>query len=314
MTNDEQFGQDFDVDLSAPRPAKVAPIQPGREGWRIIPDVDLVAYYADDLGTPPSISNSGIGVLLKETPLDFAFQNPRLNPDAVERAKETAAMRRGDVVHQLALGKGAGYAVADFADWRTKDAKSFRDNAIADGLTPIKRADFEDAEIMAAAIKDRIDEVLEGAAYQTEVAFMYQEPTPSGPVWVRGLLDVWCEERAVILDPKVTANLYDHNIQRHLINMGWDRQGALYSHGVGMALPDLAGRIRFADLMIKPSAPFTSRLVSTEKAWTYSSLRLCQRAIETFGACLKAGKWPGFGDQVDYVEMPVWESRNRGEA
>ncbi len=223
-------------------------------------------------------------------------------------------MRRGDVVHQLALGKGAGYAIAEFDDWRKQAAKDFRDQAIADGLTPIKRKDFEDAEVMADVIKGRIDEVLEGAAYQTEVAFLYQEPTPSGPVWVRGLIDVWCEERAVILDPKITANLYDGKVQRHLINMGWDRQGALYPHGVGMVLPDLAGRIRFADLMIKPTAPFTSRLVSTEKAWTHSSLRLCQRAIHLFGECLYSGNWPGFGDTVDHVEMPMWLQRERGEA
>lgn len=314
MTNDEQFGEDFDVDLNAPRPDKVVAVEPGREGWRIIPDVDLVAYYADDLTPEPSISNSGMTLLLNETPLDFAYQNARLNPEAADKAVETAAMRRGDVVHQLALGKGAGYAVADFADWRTKDAKSFRDNAIADGLTPIKRADFEDAEIMAEAIKLRIDEVLEGASYETEVAVVCQEQTPSGPVWVRGLLDVWCEERATIIDPKVTANLYDAKVARHLAQMGWDRQGALYSHLIGKVRPDLAGRISFADLMIKPTAPFTSRLVTTEKAWTYSSLRLCQRAIELFGACLHSGKWPGFGDGVHYAEMPVWLQRERGEA
>ena len=307
MTNEpDNFRDDFN--LGDPKPKDVA-AEPNREGWGIFPDFDLEAYYADPC-PDPSLSNSGMSYLLAETPLDFAYQHPRLNPDA-ERLEATVAQRRGDVVHQLALGKGRGYAVADFADWRTKDAKAFRDNAIADGLTPIKRADFEEAEIMAGVIRQRIKEVLDGADYQTEVAFMYQEETAAGPIWVRGLMDVWCPELGVILDPKVTPQLYDEAIGRHMINMGWDRQAALYSHAVGKIMPELAGRVRFADLMVKPKAPFTSRVVSIEKAWYYSAVKQCERAFEIFGRCLYEGRWPGFGSQVEHIPCPPWEAKRR---
>jgi hypothetical protein len=303
-----------DFGLSGERKAEVDKADhPGirRDLWGLFPDVDIVAYHLDQLAPEPSLSNSGMGRLLDETPLDFAYHHPRLNPDAVDEAKDSAAKRRGDVVHQLALGKGRGYAVLDFDDFRTNAAKSARDNAIADGLTPIKRKDFEPAEVMAEVIRERIKEALDGADYQTEVAFVYQEMTAAGPIWVRGLMDVWCEELGVILDPKSTAMLYDGKVARHLLAMGWDRQASLYPHAIGQLFPERAGRIHFADLMVKPEAPFTSRLVGLEKAWEYSSVKQCRIAMERFGACIYAGKWPGFGTSVDRIAMPAWEDKRR---
>jgi hypothetical protein len=279
-----------------------------RSRWGLFHDVDIAAYHAGFI-EDVTLSQGGMGRLLNETPLDFAFANPQLNPDA-EKLKATVAMHRGDVTHQLALGKGRGYAVGDFADWRTKEAKSFRDNAIADGLTPIKRAEFEDAEVMAEVIQERIKEALDGADYQTEVAFLYQEMTEAGPIWVRGMMDVWCEERDMILDPKITPQLYDAMVGRQLVNMGWDRQAALYSHAVGMILPERAGRIKFRDLMVKPSEPFTSRIVALEKAWEYSAIKQCRMAMELFGKCLYAGRWPGF-EGVHFVQLPGWEDKRR---
>lgn len=309
----EEFNADFG--LSGERKAPVAehPLV-DRSRWGLFPDVDIEGYHRGAFAslTPDDItlSQGQMRRLLEETPLDFAFNNVQLNPEgAEERILETVAARRGDVVHQLALGKGKGFAVGDFADWRTKEAKAFRDNAVGDGLVPIKRKDFEEAEVMAEVVVERIREALDGAAYETEVAFLYQEMTQAGPVWVRGLMDVWCEDLGVILDPKVTAMLYDGKVERHLVSMGWDRQAALYPHAVGTILGQ-AGRIKFADLMVKPEAPFTSRVVRLEKAWEASAVKQCKIAMERFGACLYAGRWPGF-EETAFVQLPGWEDKRR---
>lgn len=312
MTDTREFAEDMGLDPDRfGHGDRKAPDHPliDRSRWGIFPDVDLVAYFGGKLVDSPAISQSGMKKLNAETPLDFAFEDVVLNPDA-ERIESTVAQRRGDVVHQLTLGKGQGYAVGDFKDWRTKDAQSFRDNAIADGLTPIKRAEFEEAEVVAEVMRDRIAEVLEGAEYQTEVAFLYQEMTPAGPVWVRGLMDVWCEERAIILDPKCTANIYDGKVDRHIVDMGWDLQGALYPHAVGMIRPELAGRVRFRDLMVKPKPPFTSRVVALEKYAEATAIWECRRAMEKFGECLYAGRWPGF-EETYYATLPVYEAKRR---
>lgn len=303
---DQEFVQDFGREAITQR-AK-APDHPliDRSRWGIFLDADLDKYFSGMIDDP-SLSQSGMRKLNAETPLDFAFDDPVLNKDA-EKLAATVAQRRGDVVHQLALGKGNGFAVLNFDDFRKDVAKNARDEAIRRGLTPILAKNFEESEIMAEVIRERIVEALDGASYQTEVAFLYQEMTPSGPIWIRGLIDVWCEERAIILDPKVTERLYDGKVERHMVDMGWNLQGALYPRAIGMILPALAGRVRFADLMVKPKAPFTSRVVALDKYAEELSIRECQRAMFKFGECLYAGRWPGF-EETHLAQLPVYEAK-----
>jgi len=313
---DDTFREDFN--LGEPKPGSLDHPLIDRSRWGIFRDVDVESYHA---GNPAgqlregeiSLSQSQMGRILDETPLDFAFHHPQLNPDR-EKLAATIAQHRGDVVHQLALGKGRGYAVLDYDDFRTKDAKAARDRAIEQGLTPIRRSVFEEAEVMAEVIRSRIDEALDGAPYETEVAFLYQEMTSSGPIWVRGMVDVWCEERGIILDPKVTPMIYDKLVERHLVNMGWDRQAALYPHAFGMILGhEFAGRIKFRDLMIKPTEPFTTRMVALDKQWQWSAIKRCQEAMERFGRYLYAGRWPGF-EGVHVASLPTWEAISREKA
>lgn len=311
MQTTDEFRDDFN--LGDPKPKVAAEEHPliDRSRWGLFHGVDPVLYHGgliDDV----TLSQSQMGRILDETPLDFAYNHVQLNPEiAEEKVKATVEQQRGDIVHQLALGKGRGYFVlpAEYGDFKKKAAQELRDEAISRGETPILAHKFEEAEIMAEVIRERIDEALGGAPYETEVVFLYQEMTSAGPVWIRGMVDVWCPEQKIILDPKITPMLYNGKVERHLLNMGWDRQGALYPHAIGQIIGE-PGRVKFADLMIKPEAPFTSRLVRLEKAWEHSAIKQCKIAIERFGRCLYAGRWPGF-EETAFVALPAWEDKRR---
>lgn len=289
-----------------------------RSGWGLYHDIEAVDYHLDPC-PEPAISNSLMEPILTKTAKDFAFAHPRrheLLPGVEwddDIRKDTLARVRGDVVHQLALGKGRGYAVGDFPTWQSKDSKAFKEDAEAAGLTPIKRKDFEEAEMLADRVREAIKRALDGAAYETEVVFMYQEQTEHGPIWVRGMMDIWCEERAIILDPKVTSRLYDGLVERHALAMGWDRQGALYQRAIGQIFPEIAGRVEFCDLMINPDPPYVSRLWAPERHWLASSVRQCQIAFERFGECMFRKEWPDFGNSASRGPMPVWEDKRRTE-
>jgi hypothetical protein len=316
----EMSAHDGSVDLSAfqtdfglsgiPKPTKVDTLD--RAGWGLFPDMPAESYYADP-APDVSISNSGLSVLLNETAADFAWRHPRLNAAGVEEAKSNAVKRRGDVVHQLALGKGKGFAIGakSWPTWQSGDAKAFKREAEEAGLVPVLPHAFEEAKAIAAVVVDRIQRVLQGAEYQTEVAFLYQEMTRYGPIWVRGLMDVWCPDLGIILDPKITARIYGEKPARHMIDMGWDRQGALYKRAIGTLLPEMAGRVRFADLMVRPDAPFVSRLVAPEKAWEATSGWQIEDGFERFARCLYSGEWPGFPDDVEYLPLPTYEAKRR---
>jgi len=290
-----------------------------RSGWGLYTDIPAVDYHLDPC-PEPSISNSLMDPLLNKTPRDFAWQHPRRTelvpewPEEDEEAiEEKKASIRGDVVHQLALGKGKGFQIGDYDSYRTKAAREWREDVIAGGEVPILRGQYEEAEPLADMIVEQIKRALDGADYETEVAFMYQERTPDGWVWVRGLMDVWCPERALILDPKVTERLYDGIVETHAVNMGWDRQAALYPHAIGQIMPELAGRVEFWDLMINPKPPYVSRVWGPERGWDATSVRQCQRAIDKFSECMARKEWPAFGDDPQRGQMPRWEEVRRTE-
>lgn len=302
------FGRRIEVDPSVQR-----------SGWGLYTDIEAVDYHLDP-APEPSISNSLMDPLLTKTPRDFAWGHPRrqeLVPGWTadpEARKATIAMVRGDVVHQLALGKGRGYAVGEFKDWRTKAAQAFKEEAEEDGLTPIIQEKFEEAQVLAEIVREAIKRALDGADYQTEVVFMYQEMTDFGPIWVRGMMDVYCPERAIILDPKITAQLYDGKIERHALNMGWDRQAALYQRAIGLIFPELAGRVTFGDVLVNPDPPHVSRLWAPERMWIGSSARQCLMAFERYGECFSRKVWPGFpGNKIERGPMPAWEDKRRTE-
>lgn len=245
------------------------------------------------------LSQTGIKILLNETPADFM----------APRKPSTRAMDLGSVTHALALGKGAKFSISPFDDYRTKDARQWRDDTIAEGLIPIKASEYADAKAMADIIKAKINHALGGADYQTEVPFFWQE----GDTWACGMLDVWCEEKLVAIDPKITK-IIGKRARAHMVNIGWDIQSAWYRRGLDAIFPQYAGRIRFANLLIKPDAPYTHRLLTINEAWRQSAEMECERALRIFQECMATNNWPGYPDEIEVLDAPSWTLKERIEA
>lgn len=253
--------------------------------------------------------------------MDAAYLHPAIGAPADE-VESTVAKRRGDVVHQLALGKGRGYAVGDYDAWRSNEAKEFKRLAEEAGRTPIKRADFDEAQQMAAILKSIITRTLAnigiergitppegGFPYETEVVFACTFNIDGVEIWARIMVDVWCETLLVALDPKTTAYLTDKKAPAHLSNMGWDTQAAFYTRVIETVYPQYAGRVQFIDLMVKPKAPFTHRAVAIPESWKTVANMDIDHAMGIFAGCIKANDWPGYPPHVHYVQQPSWAQK-----
>lgn len=287
-------------------------------------DLTPAQYFAEPCPAP-AFTNSLCRILIDETPADAAFVHPALNPDPEMRAA-SVAMRLGDVTHQLTLGKGRGYAVGDFATWSSNDAKAYKKAAEDAGLTPVKKHEFAAAQAMAEILKALIAETLadiasergievptDGVPYATEVIIAWKESVmvDGAPVeiWCRAMIDVWCESLLVALDPKITALLTDKRAPAHLGNQGWDTQGTFYPRGIAALIPNAAGRVTFADLMVKPKPPHTSRVVAIDKAWQATSTFDIELAMERFARCIRDDKWPGYAKGIHYMTQPTWAAK-----
>jgi hypothetical protein len=266
-------------------------------------DVPCDDYFADPC-PEPSLSNSGIGILLNQSPLHFAAQHPRLN-GGVDACKATAAMHRGSVVHRLALGAGKDYVIIDADSYRTKETKAQREEAEANGLVPILAEKFEEAEAQAKVVRQHLDDVLLGETFLPEVVLVWQIETPHGLIWCRGMIDAWCPTLLTAVDLKSTTDASPTAATRRMVNGGYDTQDAWYSRGLGHVTGE-AGRIRFVTLFGENDPPFASHAVTINEAWRTSAWDLCEEASEIFARCKKAGQWPGYPRTPQLLSPPDW--------
>lgn len=271
-------------------------------------DMDCDDYFADPC-PEPSISNSGIGVLLNQSPLHFACRHPRLN-GGVDVCTANAAMHRGSVVHRLALGAGKDYAIIDADSFRTKEAKAAREAAEAEGKCPILAGKFEEAQEQARIVREHLEEMLLGADFLPEVVIAWQIETKHGAVWARAMIDAWVPSLKLAVDLKSSTNASAAHATNKMAREGYDTQAAWYSHGLGHLLGE-HGKVRFAYLFTENDAPHASQGFELDEAWLSSAWDLCEEGVDLFARCMKAGKWPGYPRQPQLLSPPDWLIRER---
>jgi hypothetical protein len=95
----------------------------------------------------------------------------------------------GHAAHRLVLGAGPDFAVIEHDEWRTKTAKAEVAEARAAGLTPIKPAEHEQVQAMAAAIRAHpLASVLLSPEFGLhEATIVWRDPVTG--VWHRAMLD-----------------------------------------------------------------------------------------------------------------------------
>lgn len=276
-------------------------------------DIGTNEYFAEPC-PEPALTNSGVKTLLTASPQEFAYAHPALGPG--EEALTLAQVRLGDVGHQLTLGKGRGYRVCDADDWRTKAAQAFKEEALAEGFTPVTRKEFAKAQAIAQVMQLKIRQTLgylgdANADYGTEVVIAWQEETSYGKVWCRAMLDVFCPALTAVVDPKFSKMLMDGAFEQHASKLGWDMQATWYKRGLDALFPEQAGRWRFIDTVVRPVAPYASRSREACEATEYSCTLEINRAIELFGKCLHNKDWPGYPDQIEPWTAKSWTLAER---
>lgn len=266
-------------------------------------------HYLSDPCERPSLSSGIARVIIDESPAHAWASHPRglaLRPDP------TRSMVKGTAVDSLLLGgdnelvclpvelpnaKGAMYPTND--KLLMDSAKVWAEEQLAAGRTVVKRVDLADAREACAAITERLAKL--GVAFKGEhqVTGIWRD----GEVLCRMRLDHWDEQEAIIYDVKAVDDAHPKAIAKKMASMGYDIQHAAYVSGVEALRPDLAGRVRMKFVFVEPTPPYEVVLchpdgeLRTIGAWKW------RRAVQTFGACLQAGRWPGYTDRE--IEIPA---------
>lgn len=264
------------------------------------PAITTEQYFAEPCPVP-ALTNSGIRTLLNSCPARFAHEHPAIGQPEEDR-ESTKAQYMGALVHRLALGKGADYAISPHEAYRSNEAKEWKAEVEAKGLIPVKQKEFDEAEAMAEIIRHAIEVETQDHPYETEVVIAWKHIVNGFPIWCRAMIDVWCPALDLALDVKTCADAGDKSINRAFAN-GYAHQAAWYSDGIE-AVHDSARRPRFGFLFVEKDAPYLARYAEPSQGFKDGARIVIERGCEIFATCMQAGKWPGYRPYT--AQPPSW--------
>lgn len=258
----------------------------------------------------PSISSSGLRTIWNESPAHF-WARSSLNPNRKPQA-EKPAFAVGRLAHKLLL-EGREGLTDEFAirpdrwdDWRTKEAKVWRDEQVLAGKTVVTEDDLVDVIGMAESLSRHPlvkQGILDGAV---ERSLMWMD-TETG-VWIKSRPDVIPNASGIVADLKTTASVSDESLAKSLASFGYQVQAAV----VAMGLEAVLGRQmeEFALVWVEKADPFCVRVTTLTGADLDRGRNQVRRSLRVFADCLASGQWPGPGGaDAEYLELPVWAAK-----
>lgn len=286
-------------------------------------DFTAEEYHADP-APRPSGNTSVFAELLTKTPRHAKEAHPRLAspPEVDEEGEDVAAEDNkkfdlGSVAHELLLGKGQGIEVLDFKNWQTKASKEARKEAIENGLQPVLKKVYHQAEQMVAACLEQLGDDPENrdaftAPGRSEVPIFWQEEVfrdteKPRKMWMRGMLDRQWNQHNVVYDYKTfSAGADPDKFLRWLINNGKDIQDPFYSRGVAAIEGCSMDEIRFRFVLQDTEFPYLVSVIELDQAAREWANDRAQWAIDKWAELAAKGTYRGYVPRTHYIGIPSW--------
>ena len=278
-------------------------------------DFPTAAYFADPC-PEPSFTQSLAKILIEQSPLHAYQAYPRLNvptadEDDVEKYDKAKAI--GNAAHALMLGRGKSLAVEDFPDFRTKEAKAFKANALETGREPILQKHYEIALQMVARAQGQLQRI-EGCAHvgdpiqgDAEVVIANCEDG----LWLRSMIDWITPDLREVIDYKTSGqSASPYATGRLMASAGWHVQAAMHERILDGIDAEGAGRRRFLYIAQEQYEPFALTVNQIgEAALTFGRKQLAY-AIDIWRDCMERDRWPAYPPRIIIPELPGWHGNN----
>jgi hypothetical protein len=227
-------------------------------------------------------------------------------------------MDDGKVIHELLLGRGAGFVEVDADNFKTNAAKSARDAAKADGKTPILACKLEAlrsaAAVISSRLRDEFDIVMSG---RSEVAVCWREPVfmTDATVECRAMFDHVFFDDGVIFDLKKTYSANPDKCESAINEYGYHVQRAAYVSALEKLRPEHAGKVDFVNIFFELEPPYAVTPLRMDGAFRSIGDQKWRRGVKLWHDCMTSGKWPGYVRCIGLASPKQWviaEALNRG--
>jgi len=246
--------------------------------------------YHGQCTVEPALSRSGAHTIIKECPAAYWHASP-LNPAFVEQ--QSREFDIGTAAHLVMLEPdlfAERSVLIPFDSYSTKAARELRDQAYADGKTPLKP---REAEQVAAMRKALFAHPLAREAFTGGVAeqtYIWQDDA-SG-VWCKARLDYEREGGRMVVDYKTAGSANPRDFRRAVWDHGYHMQDPWYRDGVEA----VRGRRpeEFWFVVQEKAAPHLVTVIRLDESATTWGAMANARARSVFADCLRRGRWPGY--------------------
>jgi len=205
-------------------------------------------YHADPCERP-SLSSTIARILLNDSPAHAFCAHSRLGGASKE---QTEAMGLGSLVHSLMDDNAEkDFEIGDFDDYKTKDARIWRDATAASGRSPVLTRDLVDAQPIAEALRNK----LPSTGHKSEVTAIWKE----GDAYCRARYDRLLIDGFTgrITDWKTCSDVTDRGIIKSIVKYGYHIQVAFYLRGLKKCA-DLVDT-EFTLVFVETKAPYAVR-------------------------------------------------------
>lgn len=264
-------------------------------------DLTAEAYHADPC-PEPSLSSSGARLIMRECPAIYWH-------DRQQGGRRSPAFGFGSAAHEWLLEGDRWpqrhHVLPPHHNGRTNGGKAEKAEAEAAGLRVITSDEFEQVMAMKSA--------LEGHPFAM-AAFQGGDPEKS-LIWRDDEFGIWCRARpdyipkrgGIIADYKTCRSANPADLQRDIANFGYHQQAAWYCGGLRSL--GVVEEPTFLFVFQAKTAPYLVTCVTLQDAAVQWGETLNRKARQTFAECLRAGRWPGYVEDIIGLTLPAWEDK-----
>lgn len=260
--------------------------------------------YVNDPAPKPSLNTGTAHALIAQSPQHAWVNHPRLNPSHV--SDRSSRLDLGTIAHAMLLERDESRVVVIEADdWRTKEAKTKRDEARAAGLLPILAKDFDGAKHMVTEARLAIAE----SQFHQDFKDGIPEETliwEQDGIWHRSRPDIHTPDWKIVFDYKTTQSAHPAAFMRTVHQQAYDLQAELALQGVEQLTDQ--GYPTFVFIVQEIEEPYAVSFLSLSPQWHDLARQKLRTARSIWKGCLRKNVWPSYTKDLAYIDPPAYAS------
>lgn len=222
------------------------------------------------------------------------------------------AFEIGTAVHKLCLEPfefDECYSVPPKCDRRTKEGKAMwaEFQSQCNGKKVIEKEDYLICVAMVEAIQSHKDarEILRSG--ELEVCIVWIDKRTG--LLCKARLDYVHLQRGIIADLKSARDAGREEFAKAIWNYGYHSKAAFYIDGLDTLLNNEPA---FVFVAVEKTRPFAVGCYEAKETLILAGRNAYRRALDTYKKCIKTKKWPAYGDEIEFIDLPRWALSREG--